>query len=29
MANIRDEATRYGPEITRSKDLHKRMVDDL
>ena len=29
MATIREEATRYAAEITRSKEAHKKMVDDL
>lgn len=29
MGIIREEAVRYAAEIARSKDLHKKMVDDL
>lgn len=29
MAIIREEAVRYAGEITRSKEVHKKMVDDL
>ena len=29
MAIIREEAVRYAKEITRSKEVHKKMVDDL
>jgi hypothetical protein len=29
MAIVREEAARYAAEIARSKDLHRKMVDDL
>lgn len=29
MGIIREEAVRYAAEIARSKDLHRKMVDDL